>query len=59
MAVDGEMRATLESWGVTISDADIAAAEAIRTQMMPQQEAVISKYELDAELVDLATQAAR
>ena len=59
IAVDGEMRATLESWGVTISDADSAAAEAMREQMMPQQQAVIDKYKLDAELVDLATQAAR
>ena len=57
-AVDAEMRATLADWGVTISDADIDAARAMREKMMPQQEAVISKYELDASLVDLATQAA-
>lgn len=57
-AVDAEMRATLADWGVTISDADIEAARAIREKMMPQQEAVISKYKLDTALVDLATQAA-
>ncbi len=57
-AADGEMRATLKDWGVTISDADIDAALAIREQMMPQQEAVITKYKLDVSLVDLATQAA-
>ena len=59
ISVDGDMRATLESWGVTISDAETAAAEAMREKMMPQQQAVIDKYKLDAELVELATQAAR
>ncbi len=59
IAVDGEMRATLAGLGVTISDADTAAAEAMRTQMMPQQEKVIAKYKLDAALVDLAAQAAK
>jgi C4-dicarboxylate-binding protein DctP len=57
-AVDADMRATLKDWGVTISDADSEAARAMREQMMPQQEAVIAKYKLDANLVDLATQAA-
>ena len=57
-AVDSEMRATLENWGVTISDADTASAQAMRAKMMPQQEQVIAKYELDAKLVELATQAA-
>lgn len=57
-AVDAEMRATLKDWGVTISDADMDAARAMREQMMPQQEAVIAKYKLDAALVELATQAA-
>ena len=52
------MRATLKDWGVTISDADMDAARAMREQMMPQQEAVIAKYKLDAALVELATQAA-
>jgi TRAP-type C4-dicarboxylate transport system substrate-binding protein len=56
--VDTEMRATLADWGVTISDADIDAARTIREQMMPQQEAVIAKYKLDATLVKLATEAA-
>lgn len=56
--VDAEMRATLTDWGVTISDADVTAARAMREKMMPQQEAVISKYELDASLVELATQVA-
>lgn len=56
--VDADMRATLAEWGVTISDADVNAAFAIREQMMPQQEAVIAKYELDPTLVELATQAA-
>jgi TRAP-type C4-dicarboxylate transport system substrate-binding protein len=59
MAVDAEMRATLADWGVTISDADDASAAAMREQMMPQQQAVIEKYELDTALVDLATQAAQ
>ncbi len=57
-AVDAEMRSTLESWGVTISDADAAAAKKMREAMMPQQEKVIAKYKLDETLVDLATQAA-
>ncbi len=56
--VDAGMRAILADWGVTISDADIEAAFAIRERMMPQQEAVIAKYKLDAVLVDLSTQAA-
>ena len=59
MAVDGEFRETLAGWGVTISDADTASAEAMRAQMMPQQEQVIAKYSLDAELVRLATDAAK
>lgn len=57
-AVDSEMRATLESWGVTISDADMDAAQAMRERMLPQQEQVIAQYELDPVLVDLATKAA-
>ena len=56
-AVDAEMRATLASWGVTISDADISSALAIRDQMMPQQQAVIDKYSLDPRLIELATEA--
>ena len=56
-AVDAEMRATLADWGVTISDADIGAARAIRDQMMTQQQAVIDKYSLDARLIELATEA--
>ena len=59
IAVDGEFRKTLEGWGVTISDADTAAAEAMREKMMPQQQKVIDKYKLDAELVELAAQAAK
>lgn len=59
IAVDGEMRDTLKSWGVTISDADDASAAAMREQMMPQQQVVIDKYEIDAELVELASQAAQ
>ena len=58
MAVDAEYREILKGWGVTISDADTASAEAMREQMMPQQQAVIDKYSLDAELIELATQAA-
>ncbi len=58
IAVDGDYRATLADWGVTISDADTSAAEAMREKMMTQQEAVIAKYELDSELVQLATEAA-
>jgi TRAP-type C4-dicarboxylate transport system substrate-binding protein len=57
-AVDADMRAILKDWGVTISDADIEAARAMREKMMPQQEAVIAKYKLDADLVKLATEAA-
>ena len=59
MAIDAEYRETLAGWGVTISDADMASAAAVREQMMPQQEKVIAKYSLDAELVDLATKAAQ
>lgn len=59
IAVDSEFRKTLEGWGVTISDADTAAAEAMREKMMPQQQKVIDKYKLDAELVELAAQAAK
>ncbi|MBO9464224.1 TRAP transporter substrate-binding protein DctP [Tropicibacter sp. R15_0] len=58
LAVDAEMRATLKDWGVTISDADDASSAAMREKMMPQQEAVIAKYKLDADLVALATEAA-
>lgn len=58
LVVDAEMRATLEGWGVTISDADVDAARAIREQMMSQQEAVIDKYKLDPKLVELAAMAA-
>lgn len=58
VAVDAEMRATLADWGVTISDADDASAAAMREQMMPQQQVVIDKYELDPELVALAAEAA-
>ncbi len=58
IAVDAEYREVLKGWGVTISDVSIAEAEAMRAQMMPQQEKVISKYKLDPELVELATQAA-
>ncbi|WP_420567966.1 TRAP transporter substrate-binding protein DctP [Thalassovita sp.] len=58
IAVDGEYREVLKGWGVTISDADTSAAEAMREKMMPQQEAVIAKYKLDGDLVQLATQAA-
>lgn len=59
IAVDGEFRKTLKEWGVTISDADTASAEAMREKMMPQQQKVIDKYKLDAELVELASQAAK
>ena len=59
IAVDREFRETLAGWGVTISDADTASAEAMRAQMMPGQEQVIAKYSLDAELVRLATEAAQ
>jgi len=59
MAVDAEYRQTLNEWGVTISDADTSEAEAMREAMMPQQAKVIEKYSLDAELIDMATQAAQ
>ncbi len=59
LSVDQEMRDTLKDLGVTISDADTAAAEAMRDKMMPQQEKVIAKYKLDPELVQLATNAAK
>lgn len=59
IAVDGEFRETLAGWGVTISDADTAAAEAMREKMMPQQQQVIDKYKLDAGLIELATSAAQ
>lgn len=59
IAIDAEYRETLAEWGVTISDADTASAEAMREKMMPQQEQVIAKYSLDAELIQLATDAAQ
>jgi TRAP-type C4-dicarboxylate transport system substrate-binding protein len=58
-AVDADMRKTLEGWGVTISDASVEAASAIREQMMPQQKKVIEKYRLDETLVKLATEASK
>lgn len=58
-AVDQDMRDILIGLGVTISDADMAAALAVRDQMMPQQEKVITKYKLDKELVQLATDAVK
>ena len=51
---DAEFRETLTGWGVTITDAPLAEAEAIREQMMEQQQAVIDKYELDPEVVAMA-----
>lgn len=57
--LDSEYRAILKDLGVTISDAPIEAAEAIREQMMPQQAAVIEKYKLDQSVVDLAAQSAK
>jgi len=57
--VDSEYRATLEGWGVTISDAELTAAFAMREQMMPQQQKVIDKYKLDAGLVEMASEAAK
>ena len=59
MAVDAEFRETLKGWGVTISDAETDAAEAMREKMMPQQEKVIAKYKLDGDLVALAAAAAK
>ncbi len=57
IALDAEYRATLEGWGVTISDASVEAANAIKAQMMPQQQGVIDKYELSEAVVALAAEA--
>lgn len=51
---DGEFREILEGWGVTISDASVEEAEAIRQQMMAKQEEVIKKYKIDPEVVSMA-----
>ena len=59
MALDAEYRDILKGWGVTISDAPIEEAAAIREQMMEGQQAVIDKYKLDADLVELARQSAK
>lgn len=59
VAVDSEFRKILQGWGVTISDADTAAAHAMREQMMPQQQKVIDKYKLDAGLVKMASEASK
>ena len=59
IALDSEYRATLKGLGVTITDAPVEAAAAIREQMMPQQQAVIEKYELDEGVVSLAAEAAK
>ena len=58
IAIDAEYRETLAGWGVTISDVKTSEAEEMRAKMMPQQEKVVSKYSLSAELVEMATQAA-
>lgn len=59
IALDGEYRATLEALGVKISDASAESAQAMREQMMPQQQDVVSKYELSAEIVGLAEAAVK
>ncbi len=56
MSLDAEFREVLAGQGVTITDATIEAAAAIREQMMDQQQVVIDRYELDADLVALAAE---
>lgn len=51
---DTEFREILEGLGVTITDATVEKAEAIREQMMSFQQGVIEKYELDPEIVAMA-----
>ena len=59
IAEDGEFRKILTGWGVTITDAPIEEASAIREQMMAQQQAVIDKYKLDPEVVAMAAEHAK
>ena len=59
MAVDSEYREILKGWGVTISDVDLEAAQAMREKMMPQQQQVIDKYKLNTDLVEMAAKAAQ
>ncbi len=59
IALDGEYRDTLKGLGVTISDASIAAAEAMKNQMMPMQVKIIDKYEIAPEILDLAVAASK
>lgn len=59
IAQDAEYRATLQGLGVTISDASIEAAQKMREEMLPAQQAVIEKYELAAEVVALAVAAVK
>jgi len=59
IAQDGEFREILTGWGVTITDAPLEEAAAIREQMMSFQQAVIDKYELDPEVVAMAAEYAK
>lgn len=57
--LDGQYRETLKGLGVTISDAPTDEAEAMKDQMMPMQEKIVSKYKIADEILDLANAAAQ
>jgi len=57
--LDGEYRATLREWGVTISDATDEAAEAARDDMMPIQATLVEQLGITDEVMDLAESAAQ
>jgi TRAP-type C4-dicarboxylate transport system substrate-binding protein len=56
---DGEYRATLAEWGVTISDASDEASATARDAMMPIQAGLVDKLEISDEVMSLAEEAAK
>jgi TRAP-type transport system periplasmic protein len=57
--LDGEYRATLNDWGVKISDASDEAAKTARTQMMPIQGPLVEKLKISNEVMSLAEAASK
>lgn len=56
---DGEYRAKLTEWGVTISDASDEASATARDAMMPIQAGLVDKLEISDEVMSLAEEAAK
>ncbi len=56
---DGQYRATLADWGVTISDASDEAAQAEREKMMPIQPALVENLGISSEVMALAENASK